>query len=94
MMNRHHKMIEDLDGHIAKINRDKEELQKEFLEMKQNLLLERDSLLNELNKRRENHDKIVEETLNNIEKSKLDIENLNIINNDTLQEKLQNENLL
>lgn len=94
MMARHNQMKNDLDEHIAKINRDKQELERQFEDMRQNLTFERDTLAKELTERKQTHERIVADSLKNIENNKHDIENLNIINNNTLQEKIDKENEL
>lgn len=74
MINQHNKMKQDLDAHIAKINKDKLDLQRQFDDMKVKLSEERDALLSELDKRKEAHDMIVNETINKIDVNKKEIE--------------------
>jgi AAA+ superfamily predicted ATPase len=67
-------MKQDLDAHIAKINKDKLDLQRQFDDMKVKLSEERDALLSELDKRKEAHEMIVNETINKIDVNKKEIE--------------------
>jgi hypothetical protein len=68
-MARHNQMKNDLDEHIAKINRDKQELERQFEDMRQNLTFERDTLAKELTERKQTHERIVADSLKNIENS-------------------------
>lgn len=94
MIARHNAMKEDLEMHINKIHMDKLELQKQFEDAKLKLSEERESLLNELQKRKNEHEMIVTDTMNKIDDNKRDIERLTVVNHNCVEDKHMKESEL